>query len=218
MKKTLILVIALVLAMGMVACADTYTKDIYKGWNFISAPLVPFDSSVASVFNGFDFTADAALQTIDNGSTVAYDPWDIDNSPIKAVLIGKGYYLQNGAAGTLSYSGVADGVPDSNGTMTDMWISLPKAGWQMIGQPFNHDTYVNKDQSEDGTGDNISFTDGTTVKTWADAVTAGWVDSTASSASGSVGYSFNDSAKFEAGQGYYIQTKVANIAMIIPAY
>ena len=52
MKKTLVFVIALVLAMGMMASAATYTADLQPGWNFISVPLVPYDSSVAAVFGG----------------------------------------------------------------------------------------------------------------------------------------------------------------------
>lgn len=219
MKKTLVLVIALVLAMGMVASADTYTKDVYAGWNFISAPLVPFNSAVESVFSGFDFMFDASLISMNNGESIAYDGWSPETGSLKNILLGSGYYLYTSEAKkTISYDGVADGVPDSAGTMTDMWLSFPKAGWQMFGHPFNHDVYVNTDQSDMGDGNNIFFTDGSSLKNWSEANAAGWVADVATSAAGTVGFFFNDSCKFESGNGYYIQTMVDNIAMIIPAY
>ncbi|MBO7393212.1 MAG: hypothetical protein J6U98_03300 [Abditibacteriota bacterium] len=218
MKKTLVFVIALVLAMGMMASAATYTADLPEGWNFISVPLVPFDSAVESVFNGFDFMFGDQIQTMLGNVGQAYDGWDPENSDLKNIFIGQGYYFYAIEGGTLSYEGVADGVPDSQGTMADMWISFPAKGWQMVGTPFNHDVYVNSDQSDMGDGDNIFFTDGSSLKNWSEANDAGWVSSEAQGSEGTVGYFFNDSCKFEPGKGYYLETSVDNLAMIVPAY
>lgn len=220
MKKTLVLVIALVLAMGMVASADTYTKDVYAGWNFISVPLVPFDSTVENVFTGFDFAFDASLQTLKNGVPIEYDYWNAgtDLNPLPNILIGQGYYFNTAVDGSISYEGVADGVPAADGTMTDMWLSFPTKGWQMFGHPFNHETFVNSDQSDMGSGDNIFFTDGASLKNWEEAAIAGWVASSAFSEASSIGYFFADKCSFEPGYGYYIETNVDNLAMIIPAY
>ena len=215
MKKTLVFVIALVLAMGMMASAATYTLDVTDGWNFISLPGVPFDSSVASGFDGFDFDFSALLQSMLGNESIADDEAE---GTMLNVFVGQGYYFNPGEDGTISYEGVADGVPDSQGTMADMWISLPKAGWQMIGTPFNHEVFVNADQSDDGDGDNIFFTDGSSLKNWSEAADEGWVSDTALGPEGSVGFSFSDSASFTPGLGYYFQTMVDDIAMIVPAY
>ncbi|MBP5092992.1 MAG: hypothetical protein J6332_02970, partial [Abditibacteriota bacterium] len=64
----------------------------------------------------------------------------------------------------------------------------------------------------------IFFTDGSSLKNWSEANEAGWVEELATGADGSVGYFFNDSAKFEAGKGYYLHTEIDNLAMIFPAY
>ena len=56
----------------------------------------------------------------------------------------------------------------------------------MVGTPFNHDVYVNSDQSDMGDGDNIFFTDGSSLKNWGEAADAGWVDTIAAGDDGKV--------------------------------
>jgi hypothetical protein len=219
MKKTLVFVIALVLAMGMMASAATYTADLQPGWNFISVPLVPYDSSVAAVFGGIDVMFDVAmLQSMKDNASIAYDPFDEEGCDLQNIFVGQGYYINMFDSATFSYEGVADGVPDSQNVMADMWISFPVKGWQMIGTPFNHDVNVNADGEEMGDGDNIFFTDGSSLKNWGEAVEAQWVADCAQNDDGTVGFFFNDFSKFEPGKGYYFETKVDNLAMIVPAY
>lgn len=223
------LVIGLVVGLSTAsfAATETVSFDIYQGWNLIAAPCVPVDPAPLSVFAG-------AIDGID-GNLTRNDPaaggitWDSlgGDEAFGNVLLGDGYWLYQNSEGesTISYEGLPDGIPDVNNNETDMWISLPGAGngnggWHIIGNPFNHDVSVD---SGAGTGDKIFFTDGTTVKTWGEAVDAGWVSDVMTGndpATGGINVQYNglgDTDKLSAGKGYWLQTIKDNLAMIIPA-
>ena len=219
MKKAFTFILIFVLALGVAVSADSYTQTFKPGWNFIAFSHYPADTAVESVFGSFDFAFDCVLQTMVGNESASYDPFE-EFSALSNVFLGQGYYFYTPEAGTISYEGVADGIPDANGRMTDMWFELPKAGWQMIGNPFAHDVYVNADESDEGTGDHIFFTDGNVLKTWGEAVDADWVEDSFQNneEQGLVSYSLGDSAKLIAGKGYYFKTNVDNLVMIIPAY
>ncbi|MBP5092993.1 MAG: hypothetical protein J6332_02975 [Abditibacteriota bacterium] len=219
MKKAFTFILILVLALGVAASAVQYSQEVKAGWNFIAFPGYPANTAVTSTFANFDFDFDCILQTMVGSESTAFDPFD-EFYGLTNVFLGQGYYFYTPEDGTISYEGVADGIPDANGRMTDMWFELPKAGWQMIGNPFDHDVYVNADQSDFGTGDHIFFTDGNVLKTWSEAVEADWVASIMinNESAGDVGYFSNTSWKLEPGLGYYFQTYRDNLVMIIPAY
>lgn len=230
--KTFGLVLALLMVVGVGSClAETATFDTYTDWDMISLPLVPLDPVVDNLFTGYDMWFTGFMQRWDAPQQryVAYDPFDVPGS-FGSMLLGDGYWFNYPTTGTISYSGVADGVPDAGGTMTDMWVSLPGnqpdgqnlGGWHMIGNPFNHDIPLDPNFNLNGEG--ISFTDGTAVKNWDEAVQANWVDSQMlvwdpiNDRYVDVGYFFNTVDKLEAWRAYWIQTKKDNLAMIIPAY
>ncbi|MCX8053141.1 MAG: hypothetical protein N3B12_04985 [Armatimonadetes bacterium] len=224
--KTFGLVLAL-LVMGSAVCmAASVTIDLYTPWNYIACPLVPFDPNPESVFAGVDVYYNLFRYDAATGSEFFYD----GVGPFGNILLGEGYYLLNvGNVPSISYSGVPDGVPDSSGNMTDMWISLPGVqgdegggGWHLIGHPFNHDTPTN---GPGGSGDNIWFTDGTTLKTWDEAVIAGWVSETmmyfdgVSQTSLTMTYQgWGNDDTLRAKYAYWVETKKDNLALIIPAY
>jgi len=211
--------------------ADTVTVDLYYAngpWNFIACPLVSFDPAPESVFAGVDIFYNLFRYDAPTASEYVYD--GDPSGPFGNILLGDGYYLANtGNVPSFSYSGVPDGVPDGNGTMTDMWISLPgvqgdagQGGWHLIGHPFNHDTPTN---GAGGTGDNIWFTDGTTLKTWDEAVNAGWVQESMQYFDNASGNSlvmtyqgWGDDDTLRAKTAYWVLTMKDNIALIIPAY
>lgn len=224
-------ILGLVLALGILvtgACvADSVTMNIQTGFNMIAVPIVPFDSTPAAVFanvfaqypNNQPF---GALSTLDFGSGKAYDP--INPGGFGGVMLGQGYWLKpKTAAASVTFTGFPDGLADTTGgAQTDMWISLPGASdgvngaWHMFGQPFDHNTYPA----------DIRFTDGTDVKTWAEAVALNWVYNTATGCdialkggNFTVSYDslFSRDTCFRARHGYQIRTKKANLAMIIPA-
>ena len=233
--KTLGLVLAL-LVVGSGACvATSVTIDLYSPansqLNYICAPLVPFNPNPMVVFAGADpeynlYRWDAPTQ----------NPFYFEQGgEFGNILLGDGYYLSNGgSAASISYDGVPDGVPDSGGIMTDMWISLPGkqtdafvdppdgGGKHLIGQPFDHDTPTN---GPGATGDNIWFTDGTTLKTWEEAYNADWVqsameywDAPTQNPMTMTYQGWGNDDTLRAKTAYWLFTKKDNIALIIPAY
>jgi hypothetical protein len=218
--KTLGLVLALVLVVGGACVADTVTLDLFAQWNFISAPLVPFNPDPLSVFSGLTVSGYLNRWDAPTQSMATYD--EIDPAAFGNVLLGDGYQLYQDAAGSFTYAGVPDGVPDGGGNMTDMWISLPgyqldgvdEGGWHLIGQPFNHDT---------SGVENLFLTDGTTLKTWEQAVDANWCDDGmqywdgASQSMLLMSFGLADDDHIRAGKAYWFHTKKDNLALIIPA-
>jgi len=225
MMRTFGLVLAMLVLCAGASMAVNVSYDIYGGWNLITAPLVPFNPDPLSVFAGAPDGIDGVLTRVDptNGN-ITYDGFD--PAGFGNVLLGDGYWLFQSGGGTISYDGVPDGVPDGSGNMTDMWISLPGnqadagaeppsgGGWHLIGQPFNHDT--------NAVG-NLYFTDGSSMKTWEDAVAASWVDAAFIGANASTGGfnvqfdGFGDDDHLRATHGYWIRTYKDNIALVIPA-
>jgi len=226
MMKTLGLVLALVFVVGGACFAATASYDVYRGWNMISTPLVPFNSDPADVFKAAPQGIDGLLSRWDpTYGGIYYD--SSDPGTFGGTLLGDGYWLYcYSGPKTITITGVPDGVPDGSGAMTDMWISLPgnsvanTGAWHLIGQPFAHDTPVDDGT---GTGANIMFTDGTTLKTWAQAAAARWVDDNFTgwdAATGGKAIQFDgngDDDHLRAGHGYWVHTYVPNLAMIIPA-
>jgi hypothetical protein len=232
--RTLSLVLALVVVGSLACVADQVTVDLYSAaspWNYFACPLVPFDPNPYSVLSGIDIDYNLFRYDAPTGSTLYFEP----DGAFGNILLGEGYYLNNASGATsFTYNGVPDGVPDGSGTMTDMWISLPGVqgdagvnppnggGWHLIGHPFNHDTPTNGPQ---GTGDNIWFTDGTTLKTWDEAVAAGWVGDSMQYFDNATGNSmqmtyqgWGDDDTLRAKTAYWLRTYKDNLALIIPAY
>ena len=235
------LVLALVFVVaGCSFAAQVATYDVYGNWNMVGLPLVPFNPVPTNMVDGvfdpvFDEFAGGSLQRWDSPtqSMIAYTMFD--PGPFGNCLLGDGYWLQlpgdaTVLVGSVSYSGVDDGVPDGGGNMTDMWISLPgnqfdgndAGGWCMISQPYNHDTSFDKVPMS-FTGDNILVTDGTVTKTLAEAATSGWLDEPFQFWNGALdsmqtaGYFFADDDHMRAGQGYWVRTRKDNLALIIPS-
>ena len=229
MMRIICLVLGLVFVMGGAAVAETVSYDTYAGWNLVSFPCVPYNPEPSAVLSAFDMMFTGIIQRHDapTQSAVTYDAFAPAPTEFGNILLGEGYWLYYPDAGSVSYSGVTDGVPDLNGP-TDMWISLPgsadpaiEGGWHIIGHPFSHDTPI--DPNFDWSGSGISFTDGTELKTWSEAVIAGWVGDSAyytdttSGVQYTAGYFFNDDDHLRANVGYYVVTMKDNLAMIIPA-
>lgn len=241
MMKTLGLVLALLVVVTGASFADTTTVDVYPGFSYVALPLAPFDCGTAGAYNpesiitnsglwaaGLLHKWDAATQ-----SDIAYDP---DGGTGWNMVLGEGYSYYWEDTSSFTVDGVADGVPDANSNMTDMWISLPGnqadsvsvspdgGGWHLIGTPFNHDISVDKGSFY---GDNIFFTDGTSMKTWGEALEAGWVDpvmhgwDAAMQSSRDVLFTGDDSnplnTKLLKGCSYWLLTYQDNLAMIVPA-
>ncbi len=241
--KTLVLVLALMMVAGGVSVADTVSFDLYGQWNLVSCPLVPF---VPAPWNGLSGVEKGVFDPVDIDFMGSMSRWDaasqgqigwsqFNPGDFGNILLGEGYWVYQGdpqgpsPVQTVSYSGVPDGVPDANGVKTDMWISLSGqqgdgdlGGWHLIGHPFNHEVCISKEPGN-LLGDNITITDGTTLKTWGEAVAEGWVNDPMTTWDGvsqgenSVGYFFAADEYLRPGHGYWVRTNKDNLAMIIPA-
>ena len=225
--KTLVLVLALTAVVGGACVAETASFDVYAGWNNVALPIVPFNPDPEAVFANAPQGIDGLLTRWDPSSGgITYDALDPD--AFGKCLLGDGYWLQCWSGATISFDGVPDGVPDNAGNKTDMWISLPgnqntnSGAWHHIGHPFNHDTPVDDGS---GVGTNILFTDGTVMLNWATASAPpyNWVDTYMTGwnpASGGFYVQFDglgDDDHLRVGNGYWIKTYKANLAMIILA-
>jgi len=192
----------------------------------------------SGVFGTINTSTNFVLQRWNGGG---YDSWTdhASTTPFTSMLLGTGYWLTGTAlpsSGVISYAALPDGVPsiDSNGNaiedskgnpqMTDMYISLPgqgqgTGGWTIIGHPFDHSTAI--DSSGETAGSRIQFTNGQETLGWKAAVSAGWVASAILAWNGggytAYGYNGSNTRTLAPGLGYWVQTKVDNLAMIIPA-
>jgi len=251
--KTLTLVLALLLVSGAAfATTTTAQMDVYgHGFSFIGPPIVPITASYPNtgpifLAAGIDVTTEDMEGTITrfdapSQGKIDYYPEETEWS----LLLGEGYMVDYRTAGpaksegrcvpvTVVYTGVLDGVPDADTTMTDMWISLPgnqrdtvsAGGLAWISCPFNHKVSFNTnwDGGDDNDGLNIKVTDGNSV--YGVSAASSWVEAQFSYFKGNVqgwenaGYSpdDNDVTYLEPGRAYRVKTFVDNLALIIPAY
>ncbi|BCW99012.1 MAG: hypothetical protein KatS3mg024_1839 [Armatimonadota bacterium] len=199
-------VLVAVTAAGAMAAPVTANIPVTQGWNLVGCPAVPLNPDPAAVMGQYS----ALLLRWDPFARqyVQFDefaPEDFGN-----ILLGDGYWVFKNSAGvgTISYSGA-----DVSG---DHWISLPKAGWTIVGYP--NMTPTSKAYEA------LLVTNGIETKSMADAVAAGWVQDfalvwdSASSSYKSVGLpdSFPDLENLEINKGYWFFTLVDNLALIIP--
>jgi hypothetical protein len=218
MKRAIVLTIVALFAVGAVAMGTTYSTTLYVGQNLVAPPGVPFNPDPAVVFQDnagppnpipimFALTRwDAAGQ-----SYVPYNPFSPGD--YGGVLLGEGAWLPVDPQVVWQYDGAPDGLPDTGGTMTDMWVSLPKAGLTLFGHPFNHVV----------TFANCFMTDGTQTLTMDQARTAGWTDALIFAWDGpgqsyiNVGIDPWWYPDLEPYRGYWMTTFQDNLALIIPA-
>lgn len=228
--KTLVLVLALMVVCGGAVMAEAVTFDIYQGWNLMALPQAPFEPAAPDVLKSGGTTIplyyNLSMFEPISGSDFPYDPET--ESFFGGLLLGQGYWLYTDQEQvTIEYNGFPSGLPDTEGgPKTDMWISLPgsdfdgdgtcEAGnWHMVGTPYNHFVDVGVD------GANVKFTDGTVVKTWAEASTGSepWVSPLMFGFSMNsdvvTGYTSDNLTFLIPSFGYWLETYRPSLAMII---
>jgi hypothetical protein len=195
-----------VTAAGAMAAPVTANIPVTQGWNLVACPAVPLNPDPAAVLGPL---ADGALRWDPIArryiSYNEFSPEEFGN-----ILLGDGYWVfrTSAGSGTISYSGA-----DVSG---DHWISLPKAGWTLVGYP--NMTPTSKAYEA------LLVTNGIETKSMAAAVAAGWI---ADSALGwnpslrryeTVGLpdAFPDLENLQINKAYWFQTLVDNLALIIP--
>lgn len=245
--KTLVVVLALLVASSAAFAAETQTAsfDVYQAFSYIGVPIVPITTSYPNtplIFSGAGIDIEWSGNTVTKFDAptqgmVDYQAWDPAYQ--WSMLLGEGYQVdcRSNPPGSnptvVSFTGIKDGVPDSLGTMTDMWISLPgnqldgvnQGGWHWIATPFNHAIPFNETFWG---GEHIKITDGNTVRTLMDASTNSplWIELPFSYFNGATqgwenaGYmtGVNESDQLDPGKMYIVKTLVDNLALIVPAY
>ena len=242
MKKTALLLAAIVIICSAgITSADTITAPsaaITPGWNMMSIPAVP--SSVGG--NSPGFPPDVLDELVGDGtgldgrltrweaSTQSSIGWDSTAPETMAffgsLLLGDGYWLYVDPVATLpiTYSGIT-----SNDSV-DMFISLPKAGWNLIGYPYTTPTPITDYPCFSGTPyawESVKITDGLTTKSLYDASQygAGWISSIAlwwdsahrSSRDLGVTDDYSYSESMIAWHGYWVRTYKDNLGLILEA-
>jgi len=152
-----------------------------------------------------------------------YDP-----SEFGSLLLGSGYWikLNTGDPIRVSFSGVSDS--DS----TDMWISLPRVGWTLIGYPYSYPAPDATPGPPYYTGtaypwSSVKVTDGMTTKSLSEAsqYSAGWIRSVAfwydTGSGGFVSLGLPDDRPVEgsliAWHGYWVKSLKDDLALIFEA-
>ena len=227
MKRAIVLAVAALFVVGVGAMAYPVYPGVY---NFLTPPVVPFDPAVSSMFpaptydpGGNDFLY--RLNAADQGNIIYDSMFPEDYG---GMLLGDGFwYLYNNTANIQNWdvTGAPDGLPDSSGVMTDMWISLPPmaGGSAYLGCPFKHAVDIAK----------CFLTDGLVTKTWDQAATdidpgtgQPWTEGAMFGYDAGLGGFFSvgsdpmmyDRTQLEAYNGYEFKTLKANLALIVPAY
>ncbi|MEN6370978.1 MAG: hypothetical protein ABFD64_03110 [Armatimonadota bacterium] len=217
-RVVLVAVLALFVVCVGAVNAETVSTTLYPGFNLVGPAAVPLDPSPTTVFKS---NAGAAL---DLSNLVRYDsvlksyisydelfPEDYGN-----VLLGEGAWLAQSSQIVWQYDGAPNGLGDTQGNnKTDMWISLPKAGFSLIGNPFNNKVMLA----------NIKVTNGSTTVGWDEAVGLCWLDTTMTGYDGVTHSYFDvgtddvlfDHVTLDPFHGYWIHSSIDNLALIIPA-
>ncbi|KXS43576.1 MAG: fibronectin type III domain-containing protein [Methanohalophilus sp. T328-1] len=111
--------------------ADDTTKplDLRAGWNMMSLPLIPADSSIEEVLAGIDEDTDVEYVWAYDAQSNNWTSYSaVSGGELEEMVDGKGYLLKTDSTGTMTVSGYED---------VDL-IETPRAydvyeGWNLIG-------------------------------------------------------------------------------------
>ncbi len=211
----LVATLALSLSLSVVAAPVTTSITINQGWNMIAFPTVPLSPDPADVFSGYSDQGVTGSDAI-YYSLFRYDPIRASNPPYDPddptwgnLLIGDGYQLFRKDPGpvTVSYQGV-----DVSG---DHWLSLPRAGWTLIGYPNNTPASVDYED--------LLVTNGIVTKTIQEAIEASWLSEfayhidTLTGSNKMVGIDEDPPWNtLQINKGYWFFTFQDNLALIVP--
>jgi hypothetical protein len=211
---------------GAVSTIESPAGALAAQWNLFAIPNIPLDPSPPAVLSQWDpgdgsvldvryfYRLDAATQTM-----IPYFMHDPDT--FGNMLIGDGYWikLEPTDSAVIQYSGMTDN--DS----TDMWISLPEAGWTLIGHPYGYPRDLAASEQNPFLWSGVEVTDGTVTKTMQQAADAGWITSQAywvdspTQSMYTVGLptDYPATESLIAWHGYWVQSFVDNLALILTA-
>ena len=204
----------LMLSAVAMAVVDDFTHSLHSQLSLIAIPAVPLNPhpsetqyGLPPVFDGI--SVDGRLSRWDSVGKGTYTYDENDPALFGNMLIGEGYWLNMGAADTMSYQGLTD-----TDTM-HIWISIPKAGWSLIGNPFSFNYYWPNAKVTDG-NETVSLELACQApRNWLSS-TMNWWDETGQ---GTRDVGLPDDACYTEElypwHGYWIVTKVDKLALIL---
>ncbi len=175
------------------------------GWSLLSLPFEPVNPAPSSVFAGIDIDGRLTRWDSQVQGTFTYDAWSPEQ--FGSLNVENGYWLQTDAARTISYQAYS-------GAAAQRAISLPTAGWAIIGCPF---------ASERQWPDTLVRHGAETVPILTAAHTNGWLSSAGywwdSAAQGLSDFGLPEdwvsSYVIEPWHGYWVQTHVDDVSLIL---
>jgi len=179
---------------------------ISASWNLFGIPAIPLDPDPASVLSGFSIDGALYRWETANGSLMIYDLWSPEM--YGGLVLGDGHWLQTGAGATVSYEGRYQ--PE------DQWITLPAAGWALIGQPFNHNTEWADVRVHNGKSV-LSMYDASRTEGWINSMGYWWDSSNQSLCDLGLPEDYVNDNTLQPWHGYWVQYYADNLALIIPA-
>ncbi len=223
---TAMLVMSLAISVG--AATTTATIHVEEGWNLIALPMVPINPAPESVFldiargddsNIRDYLANNIIRFLPGPGGGTMNAWL--NIGDWNVLLGDGYWFYSipgiglPPAVDMDYAAV-----DVSG---DHWVSLPFAGYTLVGYPNNTPASYKYDDLlvTNGIQTLPLYTDGVN-----DAIGQGWINDIASwfdsdpmaqsMKTVAITDTLSDTKYVEAKRGYWFLTFVDNLAVIFP--
>jgi hypothetical protein len=213
--KLRVLLLVLLVVVGSIASTSASVTDLsgtlYPGWNQIALHGVPIDPAPTSVFsvpisNGMQLSDNLYRWEGASQSQYMYDSWQPE--VFGNMLLNEGYWLFSDAERGYTYSGLDD--TDS----MDIWISLPKAGWTMIGDPFSKEFPWASAKVTDGTV-TVSMQVASKVNIWLSS-TAYWFEAESQSQYDlGIPEDWPSTLNMKPKHGYWVNTNVDKLALIL---
>lgn len=189
--------------------ATTITSPVgtvCSGWNLISLPAVPSNPGPDSVLAGMSIDQRLQRWEAATGGLVIYDLWSPD--AYGGMVLGDGHWLQTDAPGTISFAGRYQ--PE------DQWISLPKAGFSLIGQTFNHSTGWADVKIHNGTSI-VSMSDAIHMESWLQASGFWWDSAAQGLCDFGLEEDYYSNTTLDPWHGYWVESLVDNLSLLVPA-
>ncbi len=122
------------------AATPTTSIDLAVGWNLVSLPLIPDDTTIATVMGGV--SGNVTIVYYYDADAVAWLSWTpMGGGSLTTMEDGKGYWIFMGTTGTFDFSGNEMPTPPAAPPTYDV-----VAGWNMIGvksiTPVLHSNYL----------------------------------------------------------------------------
>ncbi|MDH7481597.1 MAG: family 10 glycosylhydrolase [Armatimonadota bacterium] len=190
--------------LGYTTCTSP-PGTIKNGWNLISLPLDPANPNPASVFSGIAIDGNLFRYDAGTRSFIVYDQWTPET--FGNCRVEEGYWLYASGNPTISYQAYG-------GTPTTRDISLPNAGWNLIGCPFLSekrwaDILVTKG------GETLTLPTAAKDRGWLDATGWWWDNNSQSLRSLGLPEDWPDSEYIQPWHGYWISTNYNNLTLTL---